>query len=213
MAPDERSDRAGPAAGSTNPFDFDQQPVDRSNPLDGTGRDPRSARGRRAPDDFDPFGLDTGAQPGGRSRTGQRVSWTALILVVVGAVASGAGIGGALGSITLDAASPFGSMLWWGTLALLGFLIIVIALVTAIVGMVQADPRMVATIALIGAVLLGWVAAYVGYKIGAHQLAGEAVRVVGTSGPDAIPAISTSLRERGIDVGPFLPLLRQVFRR
>lgn len=203
MAPDERSDRPGPA-GSTNPFDFDDQPA-AGKPTD-VGR----ARGG---DGFDPFGLDAAGPSLGRPRTGQRVSWTALILVVVGAIAVGFGIGGALGSITLDAASPFGSMLWWGTLGLLGFLIIVVGLITAIVAMVQAEPRLVAAIALVCAVILGWIAAYIGYRVGAHQLTVEAARVVGTSGPDAIPAIATSLRERGIEVAPYLPILRLVLGR
>ncbi|SDS76165.1 hypothetical protein [Microlunatus soli] len=205
MVPDERADRPASAAGSTNPFDFDDQPA----PGDGVDR-----RHSAPPsgDRFDPFGLDTRTEPT-RTRTGQRVSWAAVILVLVGALAIGVGIAGALASIEIEGRSPLGAMLWWGTCALLGFLIIVIGLVSAIVGVVQAEPRVVAVIALIGAVVAGWIAAYIGFKIGAHELRLEALREVGTSGPDAIPAIATSLRERGVDVGPLLPILRQVFGR
>lgn len=193
MAPDERAD-------STHPFDFDDQPGDAS-PA------PRAAGG----DGFDPFGLQTAAPSIGRVRRGQRVSGVALILVLLGALAIGIGIAAALHSVDLSAPSPFGSLLWWGTLALLGLLIMIVALVISIVAVVQAEPRVLAIIALIGAVILGWVAAYIGFKIGAHHLSLEAAREVGTTGPDAVPAIADKLRQRGVDVGPFLGILHRVF--
>lgn len=207
MAADDGGERSGRAAGSTNPFDFDDVPT--AGAPASPGRRPVTA----GDGGFDPFGLATAAAPIGRPRTGQRVSWAALILVVVGALLVGIGIAAGLGSIRLQAASPFGSLLWWGTLSLVGLLIIVAGLVSSIVGVVQAEPRVVAVIALIGAILFGWVAAYIGYRIGAHQVAVEAARVVGRNGPDAVPAIGSYLKERGIDAGPYLGLLRRVLGR
>ena len=132
-------------------------------------------------------------------------------MVLVGALAIGFGIGGALTSIRLEASSPFGSVLWWGTLALVGVLIILVALISAIIGVVQAEPRTVAVIALVGSVLLGWIAAYIGFRIGAHHLTVEAARVVGAKGPDAVPAIEHYLQQRGIDAGAYSGLLHRVF--
>ena len=205
MAPDDGSERAGRTAGSTNPFDFDDLGEHRSSEGSGSPRRQPAA----ATDGFDPFGLSTSGPAFGPARRGQRISWTAMILVVAGAVLVAIGIAAALGSIDLRARAPFGSMLWWGTLALVGFLIIVVGLVTSIVGVVQAEPRTLATLALIGAIVLGWVAAYIGFKIGSHQLALEAARVVGAHGADAVPAIASYLKERGIDAGPYLPILRR----
>jgi len=209
MAPDDpqRSRRGGDPTGSTNPFDFDDTPVQTGS---GPGTTYEASTPSR-PDGFDPFGLDSRQPAARRPRTGQPVSWAAVIMVLVGALAIGFGVGGALTSIRLAASSPFGAVLWWGTLALVGVLLILVALVCSIVGVVQAEPRRVAVVALIAAVLLGWVAAYIGFRIGAHHLTAEAVRVVGTKGPQAVPAIERYLQQRGIDAGAYSGLLHRVF--
>jgi hypothetical protein len=196
--------------GSTNPFDFEDE-TGRSDAVRRSSTPSLSEGSDPDPTAADPFDFDQPVRTRTATRTGQPISVTALVLAVVGGVLIAIGIARGLGSIQLEAERPYASVLWWGTLTLIGVLIALIAVVLGFVAVIKAQPRVIAVIAFVLALVAGIVGAYIGFRIGADQLALEVAQATGAEGPEAVERVEEYLRERGIDPAPLRPILDRIF--
>ena len=107
--------------------------------------------------------------PGRPPNRGQALSWTALTLAVLGALAVGFGIYHALGHLHFR--RPFfADASHWLNLALAGLVVLVVAFGASVVALIRARPKAVAAVALVATLLLPVIGALIGGKFGLDVL-------------------------------------------
>lgn len=143
---------------------------------------------------------------------GQPMSWVALALAVVMSVLVGYTAFRSLVAIDVVSDNPLGSAFNWLTLLVVAVAGVFVALIIAVIAVFKARPRLVATLALIIAVVLPWITLLVGLKFGAEIFVLRAQRELAVSGSQVAGAVIQTLSEKGVDLGPFREVLERLLR-
>lgn len=104
-----------------------------------------------------------------------------------------------LGSINLLSTSPFSEMLKWGGVGLLAIGGCVVGFIFAVLSFLRRRPKIIASVAVGLAVLLPFVAFFLGVNSGSHQLQ-EHVLEIAEMGPERLDNLIEDLRAQGHDV-------------
>lgn len=144
----------------------------------------------------------------GRPRRGQLLSWTVLVGTVLLSSALGGTLYLTLDAIDLAADKPLGDASWWLSLTVVTLCALLLCLLLTIVAVFRSRPRLKATLALVLALLLPPLAAFIGLKYGIEAFSARAGRELTDFTGELAAAIIEILAGTGIDPRPFAGLIK-----
>lgn len=151
--------------------------------------------------------------PAGRAsvRRGQGLSWSVVLLGLLGTGMVGVGLYAALAAIQFSA-HPFAEASTWGSVATFGLVIILFAVLGAVIALFLARPKLVATVGLLLALIGPWIAAIVGGKLGADAFGAHANQALGDSADNLGDILIALMTTAGVDPEPYRQLIEIIFR-